>query len=394
MSTSKKEAWRRLLDPPTVDQPIGYAAKAVALRDTEFISSTRVIPGDKRINIMKYNVMKNQWTKWLELDSYNGPNYYAFDLHVLSMDTTQNKLFIFEGERGRNFYAIMIYDLTNNKWTKLNGLCFYSQGNHLRSTQSGILFVNGICHLFVALRENVPVRVRFRDSNVPKLQHFVLDEDAKQFVNHDEIDMDLQEGVSMFLFHISRLNSILLIQEASVGKHGEVWRFKLDANQWNKVQGVSLPIDITIATITSDEQRIVMADADNIFLLDISDQNDFKLFKSDVGIPVYSRSSDEIVESMIRMGSGVMNEKLVIGWTKRLLKEEAFQDLSLPPLYLLQMIALWVLDEEIHYLRRQYDYNESQRVSQMHFVISMKRILTSKLTRIECQDSSQQALSD
>ena len=383
MSSSKKEtAWSRLPDPSTVEPSLSYVANAVALSDTEFTLSTRVF---NKIKILKYNSLKNEWTKWSEMDSYNGPNHFPFDKHFFSMDKTRNKLFLFEGEGDLNYYAIMMNDLAHkrhNEWTKLSEACSFSvewyQRHNAYPAHSGTVFVNGVCHLFVVFRE--------MDSDLPKLQHYMLDEDAKAFVDLFEIDMDFLGGFSIFPIYVSKLNSILLIH-----KHGELWRFKLDANEWNKVkvQGVPIPIELKMATITSDEQRIVMANRKNILLLDISDENDFKLLKSDIGIPVHSKArSSRDVESMIRTGSTVMNEKLVIGWTKRLFKKKHFHTLHLPPLYLLQMIALWVLSEEIHYLRRQYDNNESKWGSQEHFVIRMKRILASKLTTFERQDLS------
>lgn len=371
--------WFRLPDPPTrvigvpTERDPGYVGRAVPLNDSEFILS--FCPD---IPDIKYNVVTKDWT---DVDTHSSKNMLVRDGYFISMNRSRNELFLFEGRTGGNARTVSIRDMSTNQWGTLAEECKYAK-EVVDTSYSDAVFVNGVCHFFVAFGPY---------SHKHRMRHFILDQDAGLFTEISWISMRLRvnqhpHDFKLIPIFVSRMNSILMIQAGGTLRFGGIWRYPLDdAGEWHRVHGVSIPIDFATAILTFDEKYILMADCDYILVLDISDENDFKLMRSDIGTPVMrcDRSTRREYDTMVRMGSGMNNEKLVIGWTKRLFEKDGFEELALPPLYLLQMIAKWLLCEQIHYIHRHANCVDKP---QAHFMIPMKKILASKLTKIECDD--------
>ena len=143
---------------------------------------------------------------------------------------------------------------------------------------------------------------------------------------------------------VKRLNSIPSIQEG-VTKKGEIWRFTLDDHKWTKIEGICIEsrANLLSTTLSQDEKYIVMMDGHiDIFVLDISNENEFKIFKTDIRSPVKDDAYDyrdigpKGVDGIVCSGGGLRSEMAVIGWTKRLYGRKEFNNLQMPPLYLLQ----------------------------------------------------------
>ena len=69
-----------------------------------------------------------------------------------------------------------------------------------------------------------------------------------------------------------------------------------------------------------------------------------------------------------KTGGEIHGELLMIGWIRKLFKTEDFSTLQLPPLYLMQSIALWLSCEQLHWI----NYS-----SGAHYTIKMHHIVTS-----------------
>ena len=353
---------------------------SIALNGVDFILSRVQDPTPRKVQILTFNSIKDEWTL---LCTYDCP----IDLEVGGIrqlmfvsDPSRNKLFVFASNdladdlNDRIGYSIKCCDLSTNQWTALNGNCRFTENPKASRVGTNALFVNGVCHSFMNYEPEDSGSLH----NI-KLMHSILDERAGVLFKQCIIDLDKHIGQEVYPLFVQRLNSILLIQCGSDRIHdpnnwkqrdGEIRIFKLDQQKWCKVDGVSLPFWIGSVVLTADEKNVLMAGWNDMFALDISDERNFKLNKLSTRTPVMR---DDIWPTIIRMGDKLKSDKLVIGWTRRILRRKKEQHVELPPLHLLTLISTWILNQEIHYIHEgiNHDYEEEYE----HHVISMKRLL-------------------
>ena len=361
---AKYAEWTRLPVSSTVQPDPG--CKTVALSDTEFAMSTRSLEGQHReYAVMRYNSITNQWNK---LAAYHRPEKALGVQETFCMDHVGKKLFLFQkahkragGKRFTITLSVITFNIATNQRETLCDDCKVIEKNNKngRTKSSHIVFANGVCHRFISYDI-------FRKSNL-YLKHFILDQDAGSFSEINDFTMDSTKHCFISqTFFVSKLNTIYFILYEYTSKSGYILGLELETNQWTKHKEAAIRFNPTSVTLTFDEKYVVMTNTEKIFLMDISNENHFTLLESNICPPTSTAHY-----SLVRTGGGIYNEKLVIGWTKRLFQDIAFKELSLPPLYLLQMIAYWVSSEEIHHLPRGME-NESLLE---HYVMSMKRIL-------------------
>ena len=402
-TTTTHDVWRRLPDVPVNGAGSNYFGKTISFDDNEYILVMQD-PKIKEIKFAKYNAIRNDWT---DLGTYQSSSQRVHD-YFYSSDPCTNKLFVFDTDLN----TVNTLDLTTNQLVTLNTV--HSEeldvGDH--SYQRSIVS-NGLCHYFMLFEcddmnehgDTVPGK--------PWYKHCVLDEESGKLV----VKFEIRANMTFTQIHgrplyVSKLDCLLLIQTQGWRLKGDIWRYWMNkddnrisgydnvsrfygdwleesSNKLEKVKGVQIPFYPKTVSLNFDERYVVMSNRRDIYLLDISDEEHFKLFKSDIRTPFASKLDDNgdlekylrnsslhKYDTMIRIGSGLNNEKLVIGWTRKLFAKDVFQDLSLPPLYLLQMIANWISVEELHLIHRR-----------QHYVIPMKRILASTLTIIDGDES-------
>ena len=108
----------------------------------------------------------------------------------------------------------------------------------------------------------------------------------------------------------------------------------------------------------------------SIYVLRIDDFDDpqgFTLNKSLICLPQKRLESSDIVNA-VKTG-GCKDEILVTVYVKLLFKKEQFQELLLPPVYIIQMIERYFGVEMLHWIG-EIDYKNK------HFAIRVKDILT------------------
>ena len=325
------------------------------LNDAELVVARHDWPIKHKISIFKYNAITMKWT-----------NLCTFGLEKADSCTTKatilydNKLhfFIEDWNHGVAVISVMSLDLsTNQLTTKIDHYQYTNESVY--NTLFHPIIVNGFCHLFIHYedcdRETHHMHLSLSEEcGVVSKQYKIITED---------------DTMNIFpLIYVPHLNSILFFSYNDEHRCS-IWRFRVDTKEkeWSKVKGIDLQTWTVSAFIGFDGNCVVMHSAKNIYLLDVSDENDLKLFESDILIPL-PYTAGAVKPSLFRMGNGLKIEKLVIGWTKRLFGENEFKHLALPPLYLLQLISHWVLMEEIHWIRVQDN-------KLMHCAIPTKRIL-------------------
>ena len=332
-----------------------------------------------------YDTLTDQWTP-LKVTTDPRRQCDASNSCGFAVNQSEKKLYLFPPDRTDHALQVTVCDIATNQRTQAPE----SEENRDRRCQPysvRAVFVDGIVHCFVSYLDqpyydfmgDISSQDYHPQQHCYKVKHFILSEDKTSFSKIFEIPMnvDYTNGNPIL---VKRLNSILLIQEG-VTRKGEIWRFTLDDHKWAKIEGICIEsrANLLATTLSQDEKFIVMMDWNiNILVLDISNENEFKIFKTDIGSPVNDDAYDyrdigpKGVDGIVCLGGGLWSDMVVIGWTKRLYGRKEFKKLQMPPLYLLQMIAHWLSTEELHYIRHREEDSPA-----MHFVISMERILAS-----------------
>merc|ERR1712154_174279 len=145
-----------------------------------------------------------------------------------------------------------------------------------------------------------------------------------------------------------------------------IWRYFLKTKKWEKVSKFTFDYFNVSVTMTSNQHFVIIAGGynidrvpnDKIFVLDIRDDNNYKLRKSGIISPLSG------YQHIVRIGGGLRDEMLVIGWIRKMFKCAEFNDLSLPPTYIMQLISLWYNQEAVHFLTKSCQLRKSS-----HYVI-------------------------
>lgn len=157
-----------------------------------------------------------------------------------------------------------------------------------------------------------------------------------------KLKWNFESNVAPMIF-IPSQNIILLIGGYdSINQCNGIWKFDLQNSIWSKLN-ISFRYEEISCCLTPDEKYIVIVNYDNtdLLLLNISDKNKYKLCKSKINCPEYGKCS-------IVITGGNVDILITIGWVRRLFQTKQFITLSLPPTYLIQMIAKWYNQKMIH----------------------------------------------
>ena len=126
-----------------------------------------------------------------------------------------------------------------------------------------------------------------------------------------------------------------------------IWVFCLITKKWQKLKGLKYHFHAACC-LTSDEAYIIIAgfhEYSNImnkwYVLDIRKDDEYKLKEYNIRVPLDGKYR------IVRSGGGIQDGILVVGWIKQQFKCSEFENLSLPPMYMMQLIALWYQNEEM-----------------------------------------------
>eukprot|EP01084_Bolivina_argentea_P194453 333637_1 len=157
-----------------------------------------------------------------------------------------------------------------------------------------------------------------------------------------------------------------------------VWKFHLKSKKWQKIEGLTFDFHRTCCAMTSDEKYVIISEGytndtdqpqDDMYILDIRNANNYKLWKCDIQCPVTPVGAHYIVKT----GNALHDEMLVFGWVKKIFDTPMFKDLLIPPTYIIQSIVMWYNQEEIHWL--EYGMEPENR----HYAINVRHIVSSSI---------------
>ena len=175
----------------------------------------------------------------------------------------------------------------------------------------------------------------------------------------------------MSLLHVPSKHMMLMIGGTISHKPLGIWKFCLIAQEWTKLPNLDFNHKYVDSVLSSNEDYILItrgAVSDKISVLDIRDENEYKLRECKIKLPKVGKCL------IVRMG-GIKDEILTIGWIKELFKTKQFKKLALPPPYLMKMISLYYNQEMLHWFYDENSYYDD--AIHRHQAIKLKHILSS-----------------
>ena len=154
-----------------------------------------------------------------------------------------------------------------------------------------------------------------------------------------------------------------------------IWKYCLIQNKWNKLNLNISHSAVTSCVLTPDEQYVIIANEDNIYILDLQCNEEYKMKQSPIKLPPYKVGlNHEYCINMIILG-GPMDLILTYGWIRKLFQK--FKHLLLPHKYLIEMISKWYSQPTLHvfYTQNQYHNNYKTVTKSKHYEILLCQIL-------------------
>lgn len=298
------------------------------------------------IKAQKYNALTDEWSAFIQ---YSCPipllRQYSQIQSVALKKETQELYAIFEFE---STLAVINYGTSSMESFKM-----------ITERDSRLLNVDGIIYAtnskMVSLMSNNhkdSVLQIIPDNHVPRHRRWT------RYYPHDTNNL-------MSMIQIPSKNVILQfrVDASKLSKYCQVTK------RWTEVKtmvnsiwdGKDHCFRFKNATLTSDETQVVILATEyrpnkpsrpRIMVMNMNDSN-YSFWMSDISCAAIAPPYEKIDPTLIiRTGGGLRDEKLVIGWIRRLFASSQYKSLPLPPLYLMQMIAKWYSTEMIHALER------------------------------------------
>ena len=203
--------------------------------------------------------------------------------------------------------------------------------------------------------------------NVHGIMHCVGNKNASYYSTNrvwNEDELKWQEiktntipnvGPILHLIHVSSKKILLLFAHDEIPhkKKTELWRYDIPSQKWEYVMNIrnqyySDVFQISVI-LTTEEQFIIIKQQKNprFEILDIRNENDYKLRQSKVRVP---RKAFAGVLAQSHGTPGLkLSFTLTLGWTRRLKKLEKFTNTRMP-VEIERMIAEWYSIEWIHWI--------------------------------------------
>ena len=319
------------------------------------ISSDHFLEENGKEGIRKYNLHSNQWD---EVITFTDDLFEMMDAKIALISKT-NKLYLMNNDKYSKQQKMLILDMKTKQLSTRNSIS--------NALNSAFVNVNGIIHVIGGSNNSKHLTWNPDDNEIKEIYDF-----APEF--HFQ---DLQWGRSIY---VPSKDVLLLIgayceKDGSLGPGIGIWRFHLKLNKWEcMINGSDFAYRKVSAALSSNENYVIIACGylagfydDKIYVLDIRNEEEYKLNECAI------RSPQRCVSNIVMTG-GIKDEYLVVGWIKELFKTLEFKQLALPPMYIMELIAKWYNEEEVHWVRMVYGegYNGNS-----HFAIGLKHIVSS-----------------
>lgn len=294
--------------------------------------------------IYKYNSDQDQWIKWLNLP---GPDDVYIHSHHATVSDDGRKVYI---SSDRN---CVILDLETKEY---DNICAFEDEIPHFPVHARLAHINGVLHMLQSGNGDPGANA----SEQQHVKHYILGEEERTISELHHFDQ-FEDISSTTLLPVPSQDCILLIgglanffhfDEESESQMVGIWRFCLLTNSWSKVMDFGLKS--VQAVLTRDENFVIIAGGSDAYfntnrsllVLDIRDKERYKMMQSAMShVPIPGHYQMAILGLDEKSA-----ELLVVGWIRKLFGTETFENKSLPPLYIMQMISKWVSNEMVHFL--------------------------------------------
>ncbi len=331
------------------------SAKIILLNEYEFIVVPEIYQNcwyeHKWQGICKYNTNTQEWTKFIK---YSTKEYIR--THSIAINKNTNKLYI-TGETN----VLTIVDLQNMVFD-YNKQIDFAPLSWRDAEHTTLVNMDDTIHLI----------------GTTKQKHMIFNEYENKFEQINDFNKNIIKAESIYIpskqvaVLIGNVWNLHRIWEYNTNEESGFWEYNTNLNEWKVVENCesareSESFECVSATLTKDEQHIIIGirDQSYIFVLKITSNGEYKLRQSKIKWPQYTCDYQ-----MLCIGGTIRHEMLVFGWIKQLFKTVKFQDLQLPPFYIINEIVLCYNQEEIHWIGTE-DFTLNK-----HFVINMKTVLS------------------
>ena len=286
--------------------------------------------------IHKYNVHTNEWCQ-----QFQYPLDWRIGVNSIAINKKSNNIYLSTYK-----YKLIIINIDTKEYN------FHKYHEDLLIGQTKICNVNGKIHLIGD-------------------KHLIFDEENGEFKQIYNFNLDhtvdhiehlkviyIPSKMTFISFTFKFYNKGIINDEYSI------WIFNLNTNKWHQYDKIINKYNFCIldAVLTYNEKFIIMINDDRkIYVMDITDDMDYKLSESSIKCPFKHR-----IVNMWRSGGGIQDEILVCGWIRTLFKKPKFKDVQLIPIYIMQLISNWYSIELIHFVS----------CINTHYAVNVKRILS------------------
>ena len=357
---------------------LGRKDRIIKMNENEFLNMF-VDHVSSTVSFYSYNIAQNEFSGLVSLKK-TITNDMCFNV---SFDAITNKLYLHSAQKLSFYGEVDVVDLNALKWKHNiknvpNGLYFmYIDDNihvfnkpndhFIASVRNGKL--KTLSDTLKRAKEDIDILDPEIDSKHPSVLPW-LNSIKNENYGRDTIEMFFKQQMrneNMLCVHehlygkeiyISSKRQILLIggrhtrnREANMGqtmpKHP--WIYSLESNEWTKVENVIFARMMFDAVLTSNQRYIVICGgsfSESIHVLDMKTENEWQLRKSTIVLP-----KKEHCKLLITGGFESKDEVLVIGYIRNCFQSKEFENIQLPPTYIMMMVAERYRAEMIHWIK-------------------------------------------
>lgn len=358
--------WFKLKSVP----PNNWRSKSISKNGKEFLlaSSTPICSNQdrrtdfKQMFIHKYNVRTNEWCT-----QFTYPSHWSIRDHSIAINTEKNEIYL------------VMYKLSKLSNSINKSLTIINMNNHQYQTFDNhhgfdkcfpldpslcITTVHDTIHSFVCIYND----------NLNKImhKHLIFDQENNtfkenfEFMTFDYNDVsDLVHCSKHTAIHVPSKNILLLFISHTVKQKCIIWTLNLKTNEWTTNNTIKYKLTVSSAALISNQQFVILYDRKQtkIYLLDIR-YDDYTTSQCIIQTPF------EHASIMERTEGGIKDEMLIFGWIKQLFQQSQFQEMVLPPVYIIKLLMKWYSAELIHFICG----------GTTHFCIAVKHLLLSAKT--------------
>ena len=353
-----------------------------------FMDNNNLEQGDCQF-IFNYNKIHNKWDPLISLppQDYFSSWRKKWNIynHYLGVNIAFDRMYINLGING-----VLVINLETEKIVKIpvNHCDFHSSVVVKRSKciyhPFSINKAHIICHLSGEIHFiSCWIHVKWIPHNIKNThQSFEIIHDLRNL-----IDWQYYNGIlDTQIIYVPSQNILFMIGghdpspniDFSVG----VWKYEFANNSWSKIKDLGCNLYGHSALLTSDQNHIIIGGgfeiegesetiSNAIWILNIHPEKAKYVWRKSI---VSSPFPDKLYH--VQSTGGVKDKLLVTGWIRKIFKNNAFNGVPFPPLYLMEWMSRFYDEETIHCLLID-SANNRKKISVDHVGLSLYNLLIS-----------------